>query len=253
MDCSARRERRDIGSPKTPASIGCLSCVSRARDLFLDRKRARSAQRTPSRIPGIQHVDRRGKGGIIFAPGCRFEDHDFQPYTIVNDVSILLVSDAKFWEIWDHYAAKRDGEGSGAAKAIEKKASLEPAPRIPGARDFPARARDLDLTQSSLQDPSYPACINAILTCCEKGIHLTHEERWLLASFMVAAGKAEASIVQLFENMPDFNEAISAYQVHHVASHHYKPRNCKTLAAMHICPGFCGRVNPIVFAKKVAV
>jgi len=64
------------------------------------------------------------------------------------------------------------------------------------------------------------------------------------------AGKPEKDIVNLFRRMPDFSQAVTEYQVHHVASHRYKPRNCATLAAMDICPAPCQCTNPIVFASK---
>ncbi|NMC08376.1 MAG: hypothetical protein GYA24_24425, partial [Candidatus Lokiarchaeota archaeon] len=79
-----------------------------------------NAKGIESKHPHVRQVDRRGEGGIIFAPGCAFKDHGFTPYRIALDQPIATISEPDFWRVWDLYGKTRYEE---RAKDPEKRAA----------------------------------------------------------------------------------------------------------------------------------
>ncbi len=97
-----------------------------------------------------------------------------------------------------------------------------------------------------------PPCIKAIYAKAMQGENLSHQERFTLATFMLNVGLDVDQVLEVFKNMPDYNERIARYQVEHLAglrgSHKkYSPPSCRTLVSWGLCPGReeCKRNHPL--------
>lgn len=110
----------------------------------------------------------------------------------------------------------------------------------------------------------FPPCINAILDRNEQGINLYHDERVLLASFLIKIGLNVDDIVEVFSTQPDFNPDITSYQAKNIEDQGYMPSSCKTLFEAGSCKKddpayhhpFCFRdkpiKNPLNFYKQIS-
>ena len=50
------------------------------------------------KMNNLKQIDIRGEGGIIFAPGCKFTDHN-QPYKLLNNLEPLLIDNGTYLKI----------------------------------------------------------------------------------------------------------------------------------------------------------
>jgi len=87
----------------------------------------------------------------------------------------------------------------------------------------------------------FPPCIRALIDRLRRGENLTHQARFTLATFLLKVGWTEEQVLDLFRNLPDFNEKITSYQISHIAKKKYMPPNCDTMRSWGLCPEECGR------------
>ncbi len=85
-----------------------------------------------------------------------------------------------------------------------------------------------------------PPCIARIYDRALKGENLSHQERFTLATFLLNLGMDVEEVLEVFRNMPDFNEKIARYQVEHLAGlrgsrKKYSPPSCRTLLSWGLC------------------
>jgi DNA primase large subunit len=130
-------------------------------------------------------------------------------------------------------------------------------------------ALSLDGTEDlPVDDTAFPPCLRYVLDKNAKGINLAHTERLFMVYFLLTIGKTTDEIIDMYRNLPDFNEKITKYQVEFAAGKHgkqtkYKPHNCVTLESLGICkksdPVFGDRdcvapkypfKNPLVFYHR---
>jgi len=108
------------------------------------------------------------------------------------------------------------------------------------------------------QESEYPPCINAFVKKAMKGEHLSHVERFTLVTYLLHQGISVDSIVSLFANVSDFNEAKTRYQVENLAgktggrTEPYITYNCDTLQTHGVCiksdDTICQRIrNPLSY------
>lgn len=102
---------------------------------------------------------------------------------------------------------------------------------------------------------SFPPCIKNLYDRALRGDHLSHHERFALATFLLNIGMDVDSVVDVFRNLPDFNEKIARYQVEHLAGlrgsrKRYLPYNCDTMKTIGICTKTCDVKNPLVYYWK---
>ena len=97
-----------------------------------------------------------------------------------------------------------------------------------------------------------PPCIKAIYAKALQGENLSHQERFTLATFLLNVGMDVEEVLEIFRNMPDYNERIARYQVEHLAglkgSHKkYSPPSCRTMVSWGLCPGKeeCKKNHPL--------
>lgn len=81
----------------------------------------------------------------------------------------------------------------------------------------------------------FPPCINAILDRNEQGINLYHDERLLLASFLLKIGLTVNDIVDIFSKQPDFSASITEYQARQIELEEYMPASCVKLLKDKLC------------------
>lgn len=81
----------------------------------------------------------------------------------------------------------------------------------------------------------YPPCIKRILQLERAGVNLTHEQRVLLASFLLHFKTAD-EVVDYFRDQPDFDERTTRYQVNYIAQRRLKVMSCKNINALGLCP-----------------
>lgn len=86
-----------------------------------------------------------------------------------------------------------------------------------------------------------PPCVSELVGRVRAGDNLTHQARFALVAHLLERGWREDQIVELFRNLPDFREKVTAYQVSHIAKRRYKPPSCDTMRNWGLCNADCGR------------
>lgn len=104
----------------------------------------------------------------------------------------------------------------------------------------------------------YPPCIEHILQSLSKNENPPHAARFLLATYLLAAGRSVDEVCALFETAPDYNERVTRYQVEHLAGIRggrtkYTCPSCERVAGQNLCfrTQECDRIiNPIQFGVR---
>lgn len=104
----------------------------------------------------------------------------------------------------------------------------------------------------------YPPCIKHALEVMGRGENLPHSARLMLATYMLAIGKSNDEIVEMFKSAPDYNERITRYQVEHLAGTKgsrtkYSVPSCDKLRTENLCfatSDCAGIINPVQFGRR---
>lgn len=92
---------------------------------------------------------------------------------------------------------------------------------------------------SKIDSDCFPPCIKGIISKTEKGINLSHHERFSLTTFLHKIGVKKDEIIQLFRNMPDFDFEMTRYQVDNIIGEGsgitYRCPSCSTMKTYGIC------------------
>jgi len=99
-------------------------------------------------------------------------------------------------------------------------------------------------------EEAFPPCMADILERARRGEHLSHHERFAIATFLLNLGVDVDRVVDVFRNMPDFNEKITRYQVEHLAGlrgsgKRYRTYSCEKMKSLGLCKADCGTRSPI--------
>jgi DNA primase large subunit len=99
-------------------------------------------------------------------------------------------------------------------------------------------------------EEALPPCISDLVARVRRGENLSHPERFALATFMINAGADLDYIVDLFRNVPDFDEKKTRYQVEHLAGlrgsrKKYLTYSCEKMKTLGICRADCGTKTPL--------
>ncbi len=97
---------------------------------------------------------------------------------------------------------------------------------------------------------AYPPCIAEIHAKALRGEHLSHHERFAIATFLLNIGASVDEVVDVFRGMPDFKEKIARYQVEHLAGlkgagTKYRVYSCEKMKSLGICRADCGTRTPL--------
>ena len=119
--------------------------------------------------------------------------------------------------------------------------------RLPGAR---GRGRTVAVAPGEVAEEAFPPCIKEILLAARRGEHLSHHQRFALATFLLNIGAEIDYVVDVFRSMPDFNERITRYQVEHLAGlrgsgKKYRVYSCEKMRSLGLCRAECGTRTPI--------
>lgn len=111
----------------------------------------------------------------------------------------------------------------------------------------------------NVRPEDYPPCVRAALDLLEKGQNVPHYGRFLMATYLLAAGKSVDDIMGLFPRAPDFKPSVTKYMVEHIAGlkggkTRYSVPSCKTLQTHQFCfkdPIRCYEISsPLQFPSK---
>ena len=135
-----------------------------------------------------------------------------------------------------------DGLRRLAAGYLEKIGELE-KPRLRGG----GRVR---VEKGVIVEEAFPPCMAEILARARRGEHLSHHERFAIATFLLNIGADVDRVVDVFRSMPDFNERITRYQVEHLAGlrgsgKRYRTYSCETMRSLGLCRADCGTRSPV--------
>ena len=107
------------------------------------------------------------------------------------------------------------------------------------AQRMPAPLARSGAGAGELRRDRFPPCIRRMQRTLEKGENLSHAGRFALAAFLHRAGADAETIVDAFRGAPDFDEAVTRYQVEHITSRSggtgYTPPECDTLRSHGLC------------------
>ena len=145
--------------------------------------------------------------------------------------------------------------GSEAAErgAAEKLAGLlEEARRLASEASRP-RGRGggrVELPQGVVVEEAFPPCMRDIIERARRGEHLSHHERFAIATFLLNIGAEIDYVVDVFRSMPDFKEKITRYQVEHLAGlrgsgKKYRTYSCEKMKTLGLCRAECGTRSPV--------
>ncbi len=98
---------------------------------------------------------------------------------------------------------------------------------------------------------AFPPCIKKLHETLKSGGNLSHMGRFTLTSFLINIGLNEKKVLKIFEEVMDFDETKTLYQIEHIAGKKgsrtkYSPPKCETLKTHGICSnstGVCGEVR----------
>ncbi len=122
---------------------------------------------------------------------------------------------------------------------------------------FPRLKERMERARRRAKRGGFPPCMRSLLERAQEGENLPHEARFALAAFLINVGWDEDQVVEVFSNLPDFDEERCRYQVRHIAGKEgsgtrYLPPNCDKMREWGLCenPDGCGVKNPIVYARR---
>ena len=119
--------------------------------------------------------------------------------------------------------------------------------RLPGIR---GRGGAAAAAPGEVVEEAFPPCIREILLAARRGEHLSHHQRFALATFLLNIGAEIDYVVDVFRSMPDFNERITRYQVEHLAGlrgsgKKYRVYSCEKMRSLGLCKAECGTRTPV--------
>ncbi len=97
---------------------------------------------------------------------------------------------------------------------------------------------------------AFPPCMQKILQEAREGGNLSHHERFAIATFLIQLGADEDEVIDVFRQLPDFNEKKTRYQVEHLmgkrgSGKKYMTYSCETMKTLGLCVGECKTKTPL--------
>lgn len=108
------------------------------------------------------------------------------------------------------------------------------------------------IVKAGIREEFFPPCITNIMNSLLKGEHLSHAQRFALATFLLNAGADVEYVLDIFRHAPDFNEKIARYQIEHLAGlrggrKKYSVYSCDKMKALGMCVAECGVRTPLQY------
>ena len=96
----------------------------------------------------------------------------------------------------------------------------------------------------------FPPCFLKLYNDLISGKKLNHLENYTLGIFLVRMKYSYEEIINLYRNLPNFDEKISSYQIKKLIEKNYNIPNCDTLKSNGICVQECGVKHPLQLIYK---
>ncbi len=108
------------------------------------------------------------------------------------------------------------------------------------------------IVKAGIREEFFPPCITNIMNALLRGEHLSHAQRFALATFLLNAGADVEYVLDVFRHAPDFNEKIARYQIEHLAGlrgsrKKYSVYSCDKMKALGMCVAECGAKTPLQY------
>ncbi len=108
------------------------------------------------------------------------------------------------------------------------------------------------IIKAGIREEFFPPCITNIMNSLLRGEHLSHAQRFALATFLLNAGADVEYVLDAFRHTPDFNEKIARYQIEHLAGlrgsrKKYSVYGCDKMKALGMCVAECGVRTPLQY------
>jgi len=97
---------------------------------------------------------------------------------------------------------------------------------------------------------SFPPCFLKMYQKLVAGEKLTHSENFNIAVFLFNVGYNYDEILNLFKNLPNFDEKIAGYQIKKIIEKKYSVPNCDTLKSNGLCVKDCKTKHPFQLFKS---
>jgi len=104
---------------------------------------------------------------------------------------------------------------------------------------------------------AFPPCMVKLKELLARGEHLSHHQRFSLATFLLTVGYSVDEVVELFRVSPDFDEKVARYQVEHLAGlrgsrRRYSTYSCDKMRSLGMCVADCSTRSPVQYYRRVA-
>lgn len=108
------------------------------------------------------------------------------------------------------------------------------------------------IVKAGIREEFFPPCITNIMNSLLRGEHLSHAQRFVLATFLLNAGADVEYVLDVFRHAPDFSEKIARYQIEHLAGlrgsrKRYSTYSCDKMRAFGMCVAECGVRTPLQY------
>jgi len=144
-------------------------------------------------------------------------------------------------------------------KRLTEEAVRKHVERIPLVRDPPDVIKNagekllesLPKTQEArgigavMKVEDHPPCVERLLESLRKHENLNHQARYYLATYFMAIGMKDETIMQAFSDAPDFNQKTTAYQVGQIRKKGYSVPSCATVMTYGLCCAVCRIGSPL--------
>lgn len=106
-------------------------------------------------------------------------------------------------------------------------------------------------------EAAFPPCMSKLKEALLRGEHLSHHQRFALATFLLSVGYDVDEVVEMFRASPDFDEKVARYQVEHLAGlrgsrKRYRVYSCDKMKSLGLCVAECGTVSPLQYYRREA-
>jgi DNA primase large subunit len=112
-----------------------------------------------------------------------------------------------------------------------------------------------DIKITDLKIEALPPCIKSMISGIEAGI-TSHNERFILATFLFGAGLDLDGVVKVFSRYPNFNEEKTRYQLQFLAGEKsatkYSCPSCPKIKTYGLCKKDCNTKHPLNYYQKNA-
>jgi len=113
-----------------------------------------------------------------------------------------------------------------------------------------------ELPSGIIDSSLFPPCIKLIYDAILRGEHLSHHQRFALATFLLNLGADVDRVLEIFKHSPDFNERVARYQVEHLAGirgsrKKYYVYSCEKMRTLGLCISDCGTKSPLQYYRKM--